>query len=149
MQTAATPLDHMNAIVSLDILEMEKIAQVNSEFFNVGGGGYPTKTLVVLVFYTLVFFIGKISCSRNPGLTIAMACNLQQGNGWCTANFYIIVRSFSCLWLPRFWRVSKKHSCHEKAKCTNTIGSHVCECQSGYTGNGQNCTGEFDSFPLV
>ena len=31
MQTAATPLDHMYAIVSLDILEMEKIAQVNSE----------------------------------------------------------------------------------------------------------------------
>ena len=81
MQTAATPLDHMNAILSLDILEMEKIARVNSEFFNVGGGSYPTKTLVVLVFYKLVFFIGKISCSRNPGLTTAMACNLQQGNG--------------------------------------------------------------------
>ena len=31
MQTAATPLDHIYAIVSLDILEMDKIAQVNSE----------------------------------------------------------------------------------------------------------------------
>ena len=30
MQTAPTPLDHMCVIVSLDILEMEKIAQVNS-----------------------------------------------------------------------------------------------------------------------
>ena len=29
MQTAPTPLDHMCAIVSLDILEMDKIAQVN------------------------------------------------------------------------------------------------------------------------
>ena len=29
MQTAPTPLDHMYAIVSLDILEMDKIAQVN------------------------------------------------------------------------------------------------------------------------
>ena len=28
MQTAPTPLDHMCAIVSLDILEMDKIAQV-------------------------------------------------------------------------------------------------------------------------
>ena len=28
MQTAQTPLDHMYAIVSLDILEMDKIAQV-------------------------------------------------------------------------------------------------------------------------
>ena len=31
MQTAPTPMDHMYAIVSLDILEMDKIAQVNSE----------------------------------------------------------------------------------------------------------------------
>ena len=35
-----------------------------------------------------------------------------------------------------------KHSCHENANCTNTIGSHVCDCQAGYTGNGQNCTGD-------
>ena len=35
-------------------------------------------------------------------------------------------------------------SCHEDAKCTNTIGSHVCECQPGYTGDGQNCAGECD-----
>ena len=35
------------------------------------------------------------------------------------------------------------HSCHEDANCTNTNGSHVCDCQPGYTGNGQNCTGEF------
>ena len=55
MQTAATPLDHMNAIVSRDLLEMEKIARVNSEFFNVGGGGYPTKTLVGLSFLQTCF----------------------------------------------------------------------------------------------
>ena len=29
MHTVPTPLDRMNAIVSLDILEMDKIAQVN------------------------------------------------------------------------------------------------------------------------
>ena len=34
------------------------------------------------------------------------------------------------------------HSCHENANCTNIIGSHVCVCQPGYIGNGQNCTGE-------
>ena len=33
MQTAPTPLDHMYAIVSLDILEMDKIAQVNLVYF--------------------------------------------------------------------------------------------------------------------
>ena len=40
------------------------------------------------------------------------------------------------------------HSCHENAKCTNTIGSHVCECQPGYTGNGHICKGEYDRFYL-
>ena len=34
------------------------------------------------------------------------------------------------------------HFCHENANCTNTIGSHVCNCQLGYTGDGQNCTGD-------
>ena len=38
------------------------------------------------------------------------------------------------------------HSCHLNATCTNTLGSHVCECHPGYTGNGRNCTGEFN-FP--
>ena len=36
------------------------------------------------------------------------------------------------------------HSCHVNATCMNTLGSHVCECHAGYTGNGQNCTGEFN-----
>ena len=42
-----------------------------------------------------------------------------------------------------------KQSCHENATCTNTIGSYVCECQPGYIGNGQNCTGEFDIIYLT
>ena len=33
MQNALTPLDHMNATVSLDILEMDKIARVNLMYF--------------------------------------------------------------------------------------------------------------------
>ena len=32
-------------------------------------------------------------------------------------------------------------SCHVNATCTNTIGSHVCDCHPGYTGNGFDCTG--------
>ena len=41
------------------------------------------------------------------------------------------------------------HSCHVNATCTNTLGSHVCQCQTGYTGNGQNCTGEFNLFATI
>ena len=36
------------------------------------------------------------------------------------------------------------HSCHVNATCTNTLGSHVCQCHAGYTGNGQNCAGEIN-----
>ena len=32
--------------------------------------------------------------------------------------------------------------CDSNAACTNTIGSFTCACNSGYTGDGQSCTGE-------
>ena len=41
------------------------------------------------------------------------------------------------------------HSCHVNATCMNTLGSHVCQCHAGYTGNGQNCSGEFDFFAAI
>ena len=41
------------------------------------------------------------------------------------------------------------HSCHVNATCMNTLGSHVCQCHAGYTGNGQNCTGECNFFVTI
>ena len=32
--------------------------------------------------------------------------------------------------------------CHPQAVCTNTDGSYTCMCVSGYTGDGQNCSGK-------
>ena len=32
------------------------------------------------------------------------------------------------------------------ATCTDTDGSFTCQCQNGYTGNGQNCTGKNEAF---
>lgn len=33
------------------------------------------------------------------------------------------------------------HDCHDNATCFNRDGSHVCECDEGFSGNGANCTG--------
>ena len=32
------------------------------------------------------------------------------------------------------------NSCHENAQCTNTEGSFTCSCNSGYTGDGTECS---------
>ena len=31
--------------------------------------------------------------------------------------------------------------CHAHAICMNTVGSYVCTCMEGYTGDGKDCTG--------
>ena len=46
MQTAPTPLDHMSAIASLDIPEMDKIAQVNFDRYYLNN----REALIVLCF---------------------------------------------------------------------------------------------------
>ena len=32
--------------------------------------------------------------------------------------------------------------CDVNANCKNTLGSHVCSCKAGFTGDGKTCTGE-------
>ena len=40
----------------------------------------------------------------------------------------------------------KTHTCHENATCTNEPGSFSCACNSGYSGDGYNCTGNETHF---
>eukprot|EP00933_Yihiella_yeosuensis_P047756 TRINITY_DN4368_c0_g1_i2.p1 TRINITY_DN4368_c0_g1~~TRINITY_DN4368_c0_g1_i2.p1 ORF type:complete len:536 (+),score=82.72 TRINITY_DN4368_c0_g1_i2:252-1859(+) len=42
----------------------------------------------------------------------------------------------------QFWlhNVTNKTACVSGAKCTNTDGSFICKCESGYYGDGLNCT---------
>ena len=57
---------------------------------------------------------------------------------------------FSCIWISYVYDFTDideckgNHSCHVNAACMNTLGSHVCQCHAGYTGNGANCTGKFN-----
>ena len=37
---------------------------------------------------------------------------------------------------------SSNGGCHANATCTNLVGSYKCTCKTGFTGNGNNCTGE-------
>ena len=36
--------------------------------------------------------------------------------------------------------------CHANAQCTNTVGSFLCQCNSGYAGSGFLCTGKFVTY---
>uniref|UniRef100_A0A673MMT2 EGF-like domain-containing protein n=1 Tax=Sinocyclocheilus rhinocerous TaxID=307959 RepID=A0A673MMT2_9TELE len=35
------------------------------------------------------------------------------------------------------------NNCSKFAQCVNTIGSHLCSCLNGFTGDGKNCSGKF------
>ena len=39
--------------------------------------------------------------------------------------------------------------CDENAECNNTIGSFQCICNSGFSGDGVNCTGTYVPFVYV
>ena len=38
--------------------------------------------------------------------------------------------------------------CHVNANCTNTVGSYLCSCKSGFLGDGKTCTGADCYFSL-
>ena len=41
---------------------------------------------------------------------------------------------------------SGTHSCDENAACSNTNGSYSCHCNTGWSGNGFNCTSKRSLF---
>lgn len=36
-----------------------------------------------------------------------------------------------------------RHDCHHNATCTDTEGSFNCTCNTGYSGDGNSCQGQF------
>ena len=41
------------------------------------------------------------------------------------------------------------HNCHLNSTCTNTNGTFLCMCNSGFTGNGTFCKGKFFKYVLI
>ena len=39
--------------------------------------------------------------------------------------------------------------CHENATCTDANGNYTCDCKTGFTGDGFNCTGNSFTFPQI
>ena len=39
-------------------------------------------------------------------------------------------------------RTGNQYSCHNHAKCTDTIGSYICECYPGFDGDDSTCEGK-------
>ena len=37
---------------------------------------------------------------------------------------------------------TNKGGCHANADCTNKVGTHICKCKAGFSGNGVSCTGK-------
>ena len=34
------------------------------------------------------------------------------------------------------------HECDDNATCANTVGSYICTCDPGFTGDGRSCEGD-------
>ena len=65
-------------------------------------------------------------------------------------NFFpITIIFFMFMILQILTSVKEIHSCHVNATCKNIFGSHVRQCQAGYTGNGRNCSGEINLFAII
>ena len=45
---------------------------------------------------------------------------------------------------------TRTHRCDTNSTCINVDGSYTCKCNSGYNGDGFNCTGkEYNSYPCA
>ena len=78
---------------------------------------------------------------------------LDDGLNECDHNCTNTEASYNCSCLPGYRLVNntictdvdecmeRSDTCHANATCINMIGSFSCDCNSGYTGDGRNCTG--------
>ena len=77
-------------------------------------------------------------CSNLPG---SYSCSCNQGYSGTTCSVcdigYSLDEDRNCSDVDECLGVNQ---CSEYASCSNTVGSYQCKCDSGYWGNGRNCT---------
>ena len=57
----------------------------------------------------------------------------------CMCNCKLLIMSYTML-CSDIDECSGENHCDENASCNNTFGSYTCDCKSGYSGDGWNCT---------
>jgi hypothetical protein len=109
-------------------------------------------------------------CTNNVGSFIC-ECNMACSSGFSfKRKFVYIIQLFttqilpciiSCLWSHIMWKENwysalllfissfdvnecLSSPCDVNGECTNNVGSFICECNIGYSGNGFTCEGKID-----
>ena len=86
--------------------------------------------------------LGTLPIATSPGTTLSR-CLIRN---WSTKHTYIQPKLTLVSVLPFFTDVNEcltgAHLCDPNANCTNTQGSHLCTCRTGYNGDGKHCQGE-------
>ena len=61
----------------------------------------------------------------------------------CVFEFLLVVNIYSIFFLDINECGNGNHDCDMNANCTNTNGSFVCVCNSGWSGDGVVCNGKY------
>ena len=97
--------------------------------------------------FSLTSFLFHKKIATSNSLTIIIALSVQNK------------KVYTCIIFQELWlkainfsdidECARNLSCHVNLNCTNTIGSHVCTCLTGYTWDGRTCSGDFNNFPSI
>ena len=69
------------------------------------------------------------------------------GNGFNSSRIHLFCLFYINLFILLYFHITididecLNNSCHANATCNNTVGSYMCACDAGYSGDGFNCTG--------